>query len=105
MLAYVLFRLLYPAALRRFPGGGTRTVTWTVTADALSVDGRTVPRSDVREVHIWPGRDALGHPLPGWTVNIETAGKNIFLRVPDGDGGELRALITALGYGDRWPHD
>ncbi|MBQ9347375.1 MAG: hypothetical protein IJT94_08580 [Oscillibacter sp.] len=131
ILAYVLFRVLFPYASRRFPGGGTRRVTWEVTADALTIDGRTIARNSIKNIHIWPNRDALGHTLPGWTVNIETTGKNLLLRVPrqndgdsgenenggndgeNGDGGnnrengdsgeELRTLVRALGYENRWP--
>ena len=113
ILAYVLFRILYPRASRLFPGRGTRRVPWTVTEDALSIGGRTVARDSIKNIHIWPNRDALGHALPGWTVNIETTGRNLLLRAPGQSGGghgdnrdggeELQTLVRALGYGDRWP--
>lgn len=106
VLGYVLFRVTFRTASRLFPGGGTRTVAWEVTADALILDGQAAARDTIVNVHIWPNRDALGHTLPGWVVNIERSGRNIPLCVPDRDGVDgdsLRNLVRALGYGDRWP--
>ena len=59
-------------------------------------------------MYCWPNRDALGHTGAGWTINIETTGKNQVLRsLTEGEDlersvGQLRALVEALGYGSRW---
>ena len=127
LLAYGLFRILYPLVSRRFPSGGTRAVSWEVTADTLSLDGRRTVRDSIKTVHVWPNRDSLGNPLPGWVVNIETTGQNILLHVPARDSGDrngdrsgdgvrngnsseregeneknLRSLVGALGFSDCW---
>ena len=102
VLAYVLYRVLYPELSRLF-GGGVRRAAWTLTADALTLDGRTVPREAIIKVHVWPSRDALGHTLSGWTVNIETTGRNLLLRslAAGADAAESKAelerLASALG--------
>ena len=111
---YVLMRCAYrvfSAVLFRGEAdtAGSRTVTWTVTEDTLTLDGTTIPRSAIRNVHCWPNRDSLGFSAPGWTVNIETDGKNELLRsLTDGSPAEtsaalLRELVVALGYGRSWP--
>ena len=112
--AYVLMRCSYrifsTVLFRGAPDSAAyRTVTWTVTEDALTLDGRTIPRSAIRNVHCWPNRDSLGYSTPGWTVNIETDGKNELLRsLTEGTPAEtsaalLRKLVVALGYGRNWP--
>ena len=112
LLCYVLFRVLYPAVSQLLgKGEAVRTVTWTVTGDALVLDGRNIPLDSIKQVHCWPNRDALGHSEPGWTVNIETTGKNQVLRsLKEGENVErsarqLRALVIALGYQSRWPEE
>lgn len=112
LLCYVLFRVLYPAVSQLIgKGEAACSVTWTVTEDALVLDGRSIPRSSIKQVHCWPNRDALGHAEAGWTINIETTGKNQVLRsLKEGEDAErsarqLRALVTALGYQSRWPEE
>lgn len=112
LLCYILFRVLYPAVSQLTgKGEGGSTVTWTVTADALVLGSHAIPRSSIKQVHCWPNRDALGHAEPGWTVNIETEGKNQVLRsLKEGEDVErsarqLRALVIALGYQSRWPEE
>ena len=108
--AYVIFRLLYPMTAGMFPGGRAET-TWTVTADKLVLGQREIPRSAIKMVHCWPNRDALGHQGTGWTVNIETTGKNELLRSRTGEkeakqsARQLRALVVALGYGSAWAEE
>ena len=112
--AYVLVRCAYRIfSTVLFRGAADsaayRTVTWTVTEDALTLDGKTIPRGAIRNVHCWPNRDSLGYSRPGWTVNIETDGKNQMLRtLTEGSPAEtsaalLRELVVALGYGRNWP--
>lgn len=112
LLCYVLFRVLYPAVSQLLgKGEAVRTVTWTVTGGTLVLDGRNIPLDSIKQVHCWPNRDALGHSEPGWTVNIETTGKNQVLRsLKEGENVErsarqLRALVIALGYQSRWPEE
>ena len=106
--AYVLFRLFYPMLRGLFPGGGERTLLWHVTPDTLVLGREEIPRGAIKAVHCWPNRDALGHAGAGWTVNIETTGKNHLLRsLTEGEGldqsvRQLRALVVALGYGGQW---
>lgn len=107
---YVLMRCAYRLFSTLLPRRETvRTVAWTVTEDALTLDGKTIPRGAIRNVHCWPNRDSLGFSAPGWTVNIETDGKNELLRsLTDGSPAEtsaalLRELVAALGYGRNWP--
>ena len=107
---YVLMRCAYRLFSTLLPQRETvRTVTWTVTEDTLALDGKIIPRSAIRNVHCWPNRDSLGFSAPGWTVNIETDGKNELLRsLTDGSPAEtsaalLRELVAALGYGRNWP--
>ena len=108
LTAYLLFRLLYPAISALLPGG-QQSVSWSVTATELRLGGQTVDRDAIKMVHCWPGRDALGNRRSGYTVNIETAGKNFLLRsAAEGQDAEksaaqLRALVSALGYGRQWP--
>ncbi len=109
LLAYALFRCLYPV----FTGllGGRKAVEptpWTCTEDALVLGGDRIPRESIRMVHCWQDRDALGNRSAGWVVNIETTGRNRLLRsLDEGADAEqsvqqLRALVTALGYGSQW---
>ena len=108
--AYVIFRLLYPMTAGMFPGGRAET-TRTVTADKLVLGQREIPRSAIKMVHCWPNRDALGHQGAGWTVNIETTGKNELLRSRTGEkeakqsARQLRALVVALRYGSAWAEE
>ena len=110
LTAYLLFRLLYPAISALLPGG-QQSVSWSVTATELRLGGQTVDRDAIKMVHCWPGRDALGNRRSGYTVNIETAGKNFLLRsAAEGQDAEksaaqLRALVSALGYGRQWPEE
>ena len=109
LVVYVLFRIFYPALEKRMPGGGSRTAVWTITGTDLTLEGRTIPLRSIKNVYCWPNRDALGVTNPGWTVNIETTGKNLLLRsLREGEEAErsalrLRALVVALGYEDNWP--
>ena len=107
---YVLMRCAYRLFSTLLPRQEVmRQMTWTVTEDALILDGKTIPRSAIRNVHCWPNRDSLGYSRPGWTVNIETDGKNELLRsLAEGAPAEtsaalLRELVVALGYGRSWP--
>lgn len=110
LTAYLLFRLLYPALEGLLPGG-KRTVSWSVTATELRLGSQTVDRDTIKMVHCWPGRDALGNRRGGYTVNIETTGKNLLLRSAaegqdaDVSARQLRALVVALGYGRQWPEE
>ena len=108
-IAYVLFRVLYPVCTGLFSKGQTASAgTWRVTEDTLYLNDTAIPRSSIRQVHCWPNRDALGHAGAGWTVNIETTGKNHLLRTltegADADRSirQLRAMVVALGYGSQW---
>ena len=109
LLGYVLFRICYPRFSKLFPQREDRVLTWTVTPATLTLGETAIPRDTIRMVHCWPNRDALGHTGTGWTVNIETTGKNQLLRsLTGGDGADrsarqLRALVVALGYGAQWP--
>ena len=109
LIAYVLFRVLYPVCTVLFSKGQTASAgTWRVTEDTLYLNDTAIPRSSIRQVHCWPNRDALGHTGAGWTVNIETTGKNHLLRTltegADADRSirQLRAMVVALGYGSQW---
>ena len=110
LTAYLLFRLLYPAISALLPGG-TQAVSWSVTATELRLGGDTVARDTIKMVPCWPGRDALGNRRSGYTVNIETAGKNFLLHsLAEGQdaeksASELRALVSALGYSRQWPEE
>ena len=108
--AYVLVRCAYRLFSTLLPRQELmRQMTWTVTEDALILDGKTIPRSAIRNVHCWPNRDSMGFSTSGWTVNIETDGKNELLRtLTEGSPAEtsaalLRELVAALGYGRNWP--
>ena len=102
LISWMLYGLLDRALPSTIP---IRTVDWSLTEDALTLGGQAIPRDTIRQVHCWPNRDALGHSLPGWTVNIETTGKNRVLRsVRSGAEAEtserlLRELVETLGYG------
>lgn len=109
LIAYVLFRVLYTVCTGLFSKGQTASAgTWRVTEDTLYLNDTAIPRSSIRQVHCWPNRDALGHAGAGWTVNIETTGKNHLLRTltegADADRSirQLRAMVVALGYGSQW---
>ena len=109
LTAYVLFRVLYPIFDQAFSKGERgEGGTWRVTPDTLYLNDAAIPRNTIKMVHCWPNRDALGHAGTGWTVNIETTGKNHLLRSltggEDADRSirQLRALVVALGYGVRW---
>lgn len=109
LIAYVLFRAFYPLFSRLVPGEEVlRTVSWTLTEEALTIGGDVIPRNTIRQVHCWPNRDALGNRFAGWTVNIETTGKNRLLRsvtdekLAESSAQHLRELVAALGYGSRW---
>ena len=107
---YVLMRCAYRLFSTLLPQRETmRRAERTVTEDTLILDGKTIPRGSIRNVHCWPNRDSLGYSRPGWTVNIETDGKNELLRsLAEGAPAEtsaalLRELVVALGYGRSWP--
>lgn len=108
--AYVIFRLLYPMTAGMFPGGREET-TWMVTADKLLLGQTEIPLDTIKTVHCWPNRDALGQKGNGWTVNIETTGKNALLRSCTKEqeakqsARQLRALVVALGYGSAWAEE
>ena len=108
--AFVIFRLLYPMTAGMFPGGREET-TWMVTADKLVLGQTEIPLDTIKTVHCWPNRDALGQKGRGWTVNIETTGKNTLLRSCTKEqeakqsARQLRALVTALGYGSAWAEE
>ena len=108
-IAYVLFRVLYPVCTGLFSRGKAASAgTWRVTPDTLYLNDTAIPRASIRQVHCWPNRDALGHAGAGWTVNIETTGKNHLLRTltegedVDRSVRQLRAMVVALGYGGQW---
>ena len=112
VLTYILFRVFYGELGRLLPeGGSAQTLEWTLSADTLTLGETVIPRETIRQVHCWPNRDSLGQDLPGWTVNIETDGKNQVLHsVPEGperapSERQLRALVCALGYAGAWPAD
>ena len=109
-MTYIWFRLFYYAFSLLLPKDErSRTVEWTLTEDTLTLDGEAIPRKNIRQVHCWPNRDALGFDHGGWKVNLEMAGGNRLLRsVKEGPAAEisarqLRELVEALGYGSRWP--
>ena len=84
-------------------------VTFLGHPDTLVLGEVSIPRESIKMVHCWPNRDSLGFSTPGWTVNIETDGKNQVLRtLTEGSPAEtsaalLRELVVALGYGRNWP--
>lgn len=108
-IAYVLFRLFYPICTQSVRTEPTRVVHWQLSDNTLRLDETTIPLSTIRQIHCWPNRDALGHPQPGWTINIETTGHNTLLRSLTKAPGvndsvaQLHALVDILGYGTRWP--
>ena len=107
LLGYVLFRALYPALCGLFPQKG-EAGAWTVTEDALDLNGTRIPRSAIRQVYCWPNRNALGQAGTGWTVNIETdRGHHVLRSLTAGEDADrsarqLRAMVTALGYESSW---
>ncbi len=109
LVTYILFRVLYPVLVKMMPGGDKdSTVIWELTGDELHLGEDIVPLHTIKMVYCWPNRDALGHQLPGWTVNIETTGKNrVLCSVEEGADcassvQRLHDLVTALGYGEHW---
>jgi len=109
LVVYILFRVLYPVCAKVFtPKDSGAPGTWTVTPDTLYLNETAIPRSTIKMVHCWPNRDALGHTGAGWTINIETTGKNHVLRtLTEGEDldrsvRQLRAMVVALGYGAQW---
>lgn len=109
VLAYVIFRVFYPVIAGALGRGQTgRTVAWRLDGETLDLGELKIPRASIKMVHCWPNRDALGHQGAGWTVNIETTGKNQILRtLTEGEDLErsvtgLRALVAALGYDSQW---
>lgn len=102
-LTYLCFRLLYPMLSELLPGGGQEEASWEVTRDVLVLDREILPRSHIHRIHVWPNRDALGHRLPGWTVNLEMNGDNILLRslrhgaAEEASTKAIEELIHALG--------
>lgn len=111
LMTYVVFRSFYPLVTKYLPGGEkTRTLSWTMTGDDLILGSETIPLDNIKMVHCWPQKDALGHRLQGWIINIETrgAGKNqVLCSVDEGEQVErsvelLQELVDALGYHDRW---
>ena len=109
ILAYVLYRVFYKSffammAEKKLQGH----MRWFVTKEEVVLGPTVIDRSAIRNVHCWPNRDALGNVLGGWTVNIETTGKNHLLRsLKEGPDMErsvnsLHALVEAMGYGRNW---
>ena len=103
LATYVLFRVCYPFLRGRFHNSGAQSVHWELSGDALALGERIIPRSAIRNVYVWPNRNALGQTRPGLVVNIETDGKNELLRsLTRGDEIEvsverLKELARALG--------
>lgn len=111
IVTYILWRVLFPVLTGLVPGEKTHTVPWTIADGVLTLGEDKITLSDIKEVHCWPNRDALGNAQPGWTVNIEMAGKqkNRVLRTLDdskqdvsGSEEKLHALVDAMGYGANW---
>lgn len=109
LLAYVLFRVLYPAVNDLFSGGLDARGTWRVTEDTLYLNDTAIPRASIRQVYCWPNRNALGQTRAGWTVNIETdRGHKVLRSATRGEEAkraerQLRAMVAALGFGAQWP--
>ena len=110
VLGLVLWWVLYPALSRALTKGeGRGRVAWTLTVDRLTIGDDVIPLDDIRMVHCWPNRSALGTADGGLTVNIETRGRNRVLRsLRSGDAAAeserlLRELVVAMGYGQRLP--
>lgn len=108
LLGYVVFRALYPALEQVFGGKSGDADTWTVTPDTLYLGEKAIPRAGIRQVYCWPRRNALGQAGTGWVVNIETArGHTVLRSLSRGEdakrsAAQLRAMVTALGYGSSW---
>ena len=94
VIALALYWALKSYLTPLFAGGG-RTVRWTLTEDALELDGEIIPRASIRHVYCW--KKGGGH-----IVNIETAGKHRLLRPAPGADGALRQMVEALGWGRDW---
>ena len=114
LVTYILFRTLYPTLSGLFDGGEKAvTVPWSYSGAALQLGEETIAMEHVKMVHCWPNRDALGHTLPGWIVNIEgeKGHKNhILYSLDEGDRVEasvetLHELVIALGYKDSWTEE
>lgn len=111
ILTYVLWRLLYPLMSRLLPEGEkNRRLPWRLDGEALYLGEENIPLENLKMVHCWPNRDALGNRLPGWTVNLETKGKQknqVFRSLEEGEEltasvESLHTLVEALGYGSLW---
>ena len=110
LLTYVVFRSFYPAACSLLHSGAkVLPVPWTLTGTALMLGKDEIRLDNIKMVHCWPNRDALGHDQGGWIVNIETKqGRNrVLCSVDEGSGvadsvERLKELVEALGYRDRW---
>lgn len=108
-VTYILWRLLYPMMARLIPGEKEKRIPWTLDEETLHLGGESLARDNIRKVHCWPNRDALGNAHPGWTVNVETKqGKNqLFRSLEEGDALDesiqsLKTLVEALGFGASW---
>ena len=57
LLAYVLFRVLYPVFAQLFAKGERgQAGTWRVTPDTLYLNDLAIPRDTIKMVHCWPSR-------------------------------------------------
>ena len=111
LVTYILWRVLYPVLAGMMPGGDkVLRQSWSLSGGKLQLGDRTLELANVKMVHCWPNRDALGHQLSGWIVNIEMEGsrKNCILysldegKDVDASVESLHQLVTALGYEARW---
>lgn len=111
LVTYILWRVLYPVLAGMMPGGDKiLKQTWTLSDGTLRLNEKTIALSDIKMVHCWPNRDALGHQLSGWIVNIEMKGSkknHILYSLDEGQNVDasvesLHQLVTALGYEARW---
>ena len=94
VIALALYWALRSWLTPLFAGGG-RTVRWTLTEDALDLDGNVIPRASIRRVYCWKKDERH-------IVNIETDGKNHLLRPAPGGDEALRQMVEALGCGQSW---
>lgn len=104
ILVPILIWLLYPQMAKLLPGGkdgGKQTLRWSIQNQTLTLGDTEIPLSEIKMVYCWKKND-------GWTVNIETTGKNVLLRSLD-EGAEaersaqrLYDLVEALGYRAQW---
>lgn len=107
LVAYLLYRVIYPVAAGWMGRGREQTLSWSLTDETLTLGAVSIPRDQIRTVHCWPGRNALGQSTGNVVVNIETTGKNQVLRSLSGDraresAAALEQLVRALGCGDAW---